>query len=212
MAKRKVFMRTTIGALVLLVSAIVILSMAPKAPGQYEIGGTYIPIDPNATGTLLNVTLTIHYVFIPPTIPDPCPNKPCDHKKKHEKFMKHEKTIVIPTEYSDHGFAAGPFFIRIVKNGEKYAYSGNFSADPATNTLDTLSEALCAGQFCGVIFVPWDDVDTQEKVLDEFLKARIIPELFPNNPSAAYAIKSESMAVMGGDEVFAMFDLVLAVQ
>jgi hypothetical protein len=204
MAKRKVFMRTTIGALVLLVSAIVILSMAPKAPGQYEIGGAYIDIDPYAPGTELQVTLTIHYVYIPPTIPNPRHYKPCKQKK-------HQKIIVIPPEYSDYGFAAGPFFIRIVKGGEKYAYSGNFSADPATNTPDTLSEALCTGDFCRVIFVSWDDVDTQEYVLDELLKTRIIPELFPDNPSATYAIKSQSLEVMGGDEVFAMFDLVLAV-
>jgi hypothetical protein len=196
MAKRKVFMRTTVGAMVLLVSAIVFFSMTPKAPGQYEIGGAYINIDPKARGTLLNVTLTIHYVYIPPTVPSPC---------------QKNKVIKILPDFSDHGFAAGPFFMRVVMGGVAYGYSSNFSA--TTTQLDTLSDALCTGNFNGVNFIAWDDVDAQEKIIDEFLKTRIIPDIFPDNPNATYAIKSQSLALpVGGDVRFTMFDIVLAVR
>jgi len=190
MGKRKVFMRTTVGALVLLVSAIVILSMTPKAPGQYEIGGAYIPIDPKAHGTLFNITVTIDYVPIPATVPSPC-NK--------------NKVIEIPPEYSAFGLAAGPFFARIVKGGVASGYSGYFS--------NGLPEALCTGDFTTVNFISWDNVNAQEGILAELLKTRVIPDLFPDNPNATYAIKSESLALpVGGDEPFTMFDLVLAVQ
>lgn len=169
--KKKMFMRTTIGALILLVSGIVILSMAPKAPGQYQIGGNVIPVNPTAPGTKLFITMTIQYL---------------------------PSGTLTPS-----GFQAGPFFMRI-KNDKSYEYKG-FSGD-----------------FLNYGAIDRDDYELQEEAFNDFFTVNVMPNLFPNNPSAPFAIKSSGQLSPGvewdeGQHVadgtqFTMFDVVIAVK
>jgi hypothetical protein len=137
----------------------------------------------------------------------------------------------------DAGFAAGPFFMRIVKDDQTYAYSGDFSYDP--DSENTLSNTLCncLNQECyltcddltglcnfnGLTIIPWDGVAAQVEVLHEFLLNRVIPELpelFPPLPSKkkyTVTLRSYSNLVQGGimqdgDQYFTMLDFVVAVK
>lgn len=180
MKKNRIFMGTTIGALILLFLAIGILSTTRTVSGQYEIGEDFITVDPHARGTELQTTLTIYY---PPTFND-------------------SGEYVI-------GYHAGPFFMRIKKGDERYGFAGNFENyhfppnDP----------------------IPWDNTTLQTQALDEFFRTVVIPTVFPNHPSASYAIKSygnlaqgnillpdgiEDTGPTGGGYI--IFNLVIAVQ
>jgi hypothetical protein len=66
MIKNKVIRRIATGGLVFLFLGVVVLSFTGSVPGQYEIGGgDFLPVDPDAPGTRLHVTLTIQYLFVP---------------------------------------------------------------------------------------------------------------------------------------------------
>lgn len=194
MTKNKVIKSVATGAMILLFLGIVIMSATQKVSGQYEVGGTFMPVDPTAPGTKLFVTLTIHFLPVPTSI------YPCGARKP----------IAVPQDYWEHGYAAGPYFMRIQKGNGLYAFSSNIS-DTETE-LNTLSRALCTGNFSGAKIVAWDDVLAQEQAITEFFTTRVIPELFPNNTSAPFALKSYSLFKQGGDEFFTVLDMVIAVQ
>jgi hypothetical protein len=120
----------------------------------------------------------------------------------------------------EQGFAAGPFFMRIVKDDQTYAYSGDYSYNPDSG--NALSNALCSGDLTGVNIIPWDDVATQIEVVHEFFLNRVIPELpelFPPLPPKkkyTVTLRSYSNLVQGGimqdaDQYFTMMDVVVAV-
>lgn len=196
MTKIKVIKSVATGAMILLFLGIVIMSATQKVSGQYEFGGEFIRTVPNAGGTKLFVTLTIHYLPVPMSI------YPCGARKP----------VAVPQDYWEHNYAAGPFFMRILKGSDRYAFSGNVS-DTQTE-LNTLSRALCTGDFSGAKIVSWDDIAGQEQAITAFFKAEVMPNIGLKNPSAEPVIASSSQVVMGGseNEFFRMMDIVIAVQ
>jgi hypothetical protein len=95
--------------------------------------------------------------------------------------------------------AAESFFLRIRKGNNHYAYGGNFPEDP-----EHQGYPIC-----------WDDIATQVQAISDFFKDVAMPELFPSNPNAPFAIKSYGNNIQGGGETgapFGMIDLVIAVK
>jgi hypothetical protein len=61
MRKGEWIRKMAIGAMVLVFAGIIITSLIEMAPGEYQIGGNFITVDPNASGTKLSGTLLIEY-------------------------------------------------------------------------------------------------------------------------------------------------------
>ena len=90
--------------------------------------------------------------------------------------------------------AAKFFFMRLRMGKELFPFSGKFSG-----------KDICMSDS--------DSVARQQMAIEEFVKEKVIPELFPNTPSAPSALKSVNRFVQGFRvPFFVMMDFVIAVK
>jgi len=156
-------MRTTKGAVIALLLAVMLLGTRQLALGQSEVATLqgFVTVDKGAHGTKVPGTLTIYY----------------------------DSEL---TTSCDIGVAATFFFMRVTMGKDLFfPFSGDLSG-----------KDICL-----------DDTAGQQVAIEEFLKEKVILELFPNTPSAPFALKAVNRFVQGVRvPLFVMTDFVIAVQ